>query len=66
MESIKDLEEAVRDLPADEYREFRRWFLETDWAQWDAEIEADEAAGKLDALKADAHDANANGRLDDL
>jgi glutamine synthetase type III len=39
MTKAKELEAAVSTLPDEEYRKFRRWFLEKDWERWDREIE---------------------------
>ncbi len=54
MNKVKAIEQAVQHLPSEELAEFRRWFLEFDEAAWDAQIEADAAAGKLDALAKEA------------
>jgi hypothetical protein len=54
MSTVESLENAVAQLPPAELAEFRRWFAEFDAAVWDAQIEADAAAGKLDALAAEA------------
>jgi len=35
-------------FPAKDFAELREWFLEQDWKVWDAQIEADAKAGKLD------------------
>ena len=53
MTTIQALEQAVQQLPPQELAEFRRWFTQFDEAAWDAQIEADAAAGKLDALAAE-------------
>ena len=39
---------------------------EYNWAEWDREIEADSADGKLDALAAQAVEAKRRGTLKDL
>jgi hypothetical protein len=52
--TIQTLEQAVATLSPDELAEFRRWFAEFDAAHWDAQIEADAAAGKFDAMAAQA------------
>ena len=47
------LERISRDIEAlgpDELARFRSWFAEFDAAAWDAQIEADALAGKLDKL----------------
>jgi hypothetical protein len=52
--TVESLEHAVARLPAADLARFRRWFAEFDAAAWDAQIEADAAAGKFDALAAEA------------
>jgi len=37
--------------------------LERDWAEWDKQIEADSAAGRLDFLIVEEMQAKATGRL---
>jgi hypothetical protein len=52
MRDVKAIEEAVAALPPAELAEFRRWFALYDGAEWDKQIEADAADGKLDGLAA--------------
>jgi hypothetical protein len=54
MLDLETVESAVAQLPPADLAEFRRWFAEFDSDAWDAQIEADAAAGKLDALAAEA------------
>ncbi len=54
MTTRQAIEQAVQQLPASELAEFRRWFSEFDESVWDHQIESDAAAGKLDALAAEA------------
>jgi hypothetical protein len=54
MTTLESVERAVATLPPAELAAFRRWFAEFDAAAWDAQIEADAAAGKLDSLAAEA------------
>ena len=54
MTSVEAIERAIEQLPPEELAKFRRWFLEFDAAVWDAQIEADAAAGKFDALAEEA------------
>jgi hypothetical protein len=54
MTTAESIEQAVAQLPPDELAKFRRWFAEFDADAWDAQIEADAAAGKLDALAEEA------------
>ncbi|MCC6125414.1 MAG: hypothetical protein IT426_10655 [Pirellulales bacterium] len=63
MTRVEQLEEAVDSLAAEEYRQFRNWFLERDWAAWDRQIEADSASGKLDFLLNEAEEEKRQGRL---
>lgn len=50
VKSVEELELAISQLSATELVEFRRWFAEFDAAAWDSQLEADVAAGRLDAL----------------
>jgi len=50
MTTVETIELAIEQLPPNELAKLRRWFLEFDAAAWDAQIEADAAAGKFDAL----------------
>lgn len=54
MSTIKDIERAVTDLSPEDLSRFRAWFLEFDARAWDRQIEADVAAGRLDALAEEA------------
>jgi hypothetical protein len=57
---------AVASLTAEEYREFRQWFLERDREQWDRQIEEGSKAGKLDFLAKEALEAKKQGTLEEL
>ena len=48
------VEKSVEQLPPEELVKFRRWYAQFDADAWDTQIEADAAAGKLDALAAEA------------
>ncbi|TLY49062.1 MAG: hypothetical protein E6K53_14805 [Gammaproteobacteria bacterium] len=54
MTIVESLEKAVATLAPADLAEFRRWFAEFDAKVWDAQIESDAAAGKLDALAVEA------------
>ena len=54
MTKLEKIEKDVESLDADELTRFREWFAEFDAVNWDAQIEADAAAGRLDALGAKA------------
>ncbi|MEJ5250452.1 MAG: hypothetical protein HPY54_01360 [Chthonomonadetes bacterium] len=66
MTRLEELEKAVGSLTEEEYREFRRWFLQRDWEQWDIQIEEDSKAGRLDFLVEEAIEAKNSGNLQDL
>ena len=54
MLSVETIENAIQSLPPADLAEFRRWFSAFDNAVWDAQIESDAAAGKLDGLAQEA------------
>lgn len=54
MTTVETIERAIEQLPPEELVKFRRWFLEFDAVAWDAQIEADAAAGQFDALADEA------------
>lgn len=66
MPSIQSIERAIEQLPAHELAEFRQWFAKFDESVWDAQIEADANAGKLDALAAEALAEYHNGTAREL
>lgn len=66
MTTIQAIEQAIQQLPAQELAEFRRWFTQFDEAAWDAQIEADAAAGKLDTLAAEAVAEYGKGKAREL
>jgi hypothetical protein len=64
--SVKELERAVTELPSQELAEFTAWFEEFVADQWDRQIEADVAAGKLDHLAKQADEDFEAGRCTEL
>jgi hypothetical protein len=52
--TLETAEKTVAQLSASDLAEFRKWFAGYDGQQWDAQIEADARAGKLDALAQEA------------
>ena len=66
MTRVQKIEPAIEALQAREYRQLRQWFLERDWEKWDRQIESDSAAGKLDFLIHEAHQARDAGTLRNL
>jgi hypothetical protein len=54
MSTIQELEDAVRQLSPEQRAAFCAWFAEFDAEDWDRQLEADVAAGRLDWLVAEA------------
>lgn len=50
MGAIEKLELLIKSLSPEELAQFREWFAEFDAQDWDRQIEADAAEGKLDRL----------------
>ena len=66
MNSVSEIEGAVKKLSRDELAAFRDWFQEFDAEAWDKQFEADVAAGRLDALADEALRDLREGRCTDL
>jgi hypothetical protein len=66
MTSTEDIEKAVEQLSPGELARFREWFEAFDAARFDAAIEHDVRAGKLDALANEALDSHQAGRSREL
>jgi hypothetical protein len=62
MTTAEDIEKAVEQLPPRELARFRAWFEAFDADQFDAAIERDARAGKLDALAEEAIAAHRAGK----
>jgi hypothetical protein len=54
MTTAKEIEKAIERLAPDELAQFRAWYETFDTAQFDAVIEHDAQAGKLDRLADEA------------
>lgn len=66
MMQLEQLQTEIEALPQREFTRLRQWIVEKDWEQWDHQIEADAAAGKLDFLLTEALTAQNQGTLRDL
>jgi hypothetical protein len=66
MSRIEAIEQEVRRLSAQELADFRQWFARFDAEAWDRQLEADVAAGKLDALAEKALRDHKAGRSREL
>lgn len=62
MNSIEEMEEAIRKLPVKDLASLRDWFLAFDAASWDAQFERDVAEGRLNALAEEALNDYREGR----
>ena len=66
MNRVEVIEKEVRHMSREELAEFREWFIRFDSDSWDAQIESDAAAGKLDTLAQKAlaeHQRGESGEL---
>ena len=66
MSELEKLEEHVQSLSPEELKKFRAWFAEFDARAWDAQIEADSRAGKLDSLVSKALAEHKAGKTREL
>lgn len=66
MSRVEEIERAIQNLPPDELAELRQWFAEFDNALWDAQIEDDAKAGRLDLLAQQARAAYKQGKIREL
>jgi hypothetical protein len=66
MSKIDELKADIERLPGEEAAELFRWLSDREWENWDKEIEADSAAGKVDFLVREAHEEKAKGTLKEL
>lgn len=66
MTTIEEIEKAVEDLPPKELARFRSWFEAFDAKRFDAAIERDARAGKLDSFAEEAVSEYRAGKSRDL
>jgi hypothetical protein len=50
MTTVREIENAIEQLPREQFSQLHDWIVEKDWENWDAQIEFDSASGKLDFL----------------
>ncbi len=62
MTKLEKIQTEITELPDADVAKLRDWLNELDWQQWDAQIERDTAAGKLDELIEEAKADYAAGR----
>ena len=63
MATVKELQQAILNLPKEEFAELLGWLITLDWEKWERELEEDVRAGRLDTLAAEAREAKAKGNL---
>jgi hypothetical protein len=63
---IKEIESAIARLPPSELAELVKWFEEFQAQAWDAQLEQDVKAGRLDALLEQAEQDFEQGRCEPL
>jgi hypothetical protein len=63
--AVEEVENAVRQLSAEDRAAFRAWFAEFDAAEWDRQFDADVAAGRLDWLADEAAEHLRSGQCTD-
>ena len=66
MTTVKDIENAIKALPLDKLKQFRAWFTDFDAKAWDAQLEEDIAAGKLDKIAEQAKASYQSGDFEEL
>ena len=54
MTTVQEIEHAIEHLPPDQFAQIHDWIVERDWEKWDAQVERDSKAGKLDFLMDEA------------
>ena len=62
MTTVAEITGAVKRLPKKDLVRFRKWFAEYDAQVWDRQLEADVAAGRLEALVREAKRDHRAGR----
>jgi len=65
MNTIQEIENAIRRLSDEELAAFRAWFAQYDADAWDRQFERDAAEGHLDALADEALKDLREGRCTD-
>ncbi|KAI9134023.1 hypothetical protein [Acaryochloris sp. CCMEE 5410] len=66
MTTVAEIEAAIRQLPEDEARQLSAWLVDYLDDAWDAQMQADVEAGRLDGLIAKAEAEIVAGKVRDL
>jgi hypothetical protein len=62
MNTVREIEEAIRQLSQTERAALLAWLAELDATEWDSQFEEDVAAGRLDWLAKEAREDLRSGR----
>ena len=65
MSTVHEIEEAIQQLSPEDRAALRAWLAELDAAEWDRQLEADVAAGRLDWLADEVREDLKSGRCTD-
>jgi hypothetical protein len=63
MNRVEETEAAINSLPPEEFRLIAQWFRELEQTRWDAQMDQDSSAGKLDFLFGEGESESAEGLL---
>jgi hypothetical protein len=66
MTKVEQIEQEIEQLSRSEFALLRDWILERDWASWDAQVNQDVRAGKLDELVSESQEDYRAGRMREL
>ncbi len=66
MTTVQEIKSAIGSLSHQEYMQLLSWIHEKDWVEWDMQIEADVASGKLDFLAKEALEEKKKNKLREL
>ena len=66
MGKLEHLQELIAALSPEEFARFREWYLAFETDAWDAQMQADAGAGRLDDIAAEALEAHRHGRTRSL
>ena len=65
MDRVEEIEAAINNLPAEEFRRIARWFSERDQSLWDRQLDDDSLTGRVDFLFEEAQTEGKEGSLRD-
>ena len=61
MDRVEEIESAITNLAAEDYRRLVDWFRVREQTRWDEQMDADSAAGKLDFLFGEGENESGQG-----